>query len=142
MNVDTMLRRGVLFNEQLRGKALNYERVFNKRTKKGMAAANLRTKENSETWGVLYTLTTPAGFVKLDGFEPGYRRIRITVNCPILTKNVEAITFQAVAPEEGFFPSSEYLQTMIDGARQHGLIRLAVDLEALRKQLYKNDIAK
>jgi hypothetical protein len=79
---------------------------------------NLVARSPEPAEGVLYQLT--AGQLNfLQGSEDGYRLQTVTVK--VGDKSLPAQAFVAVTVRDGLKPSKSYLQTLIDGAREHRL---------------------
>ena len=96
-----------------------YGLAFNKLDDKTMSGtANLVARSGEPAEGVLYQLT--AGQLNfLQGSEDGYRLQSVTVK--VGDKSLPAQAFVAVTVRDGLKPSKSYLQTLIDGAREHRL---------------------
>lgn len=104
--------------------------VFDKPGQDGTAKANLRPLEGAAAHGVLWEIESRA-LVVLDGFEPGYRRVRLAVDAPRAVRH-EAWTYLHPGTDAPIRPSVEYLGHLVAGAREHGLPR---ELHALLEEL-------
>ncbi len=100
----------------------NYELVFNKKSRGGSATANIRPAPGKTVHGVLYKIPESA-FRSLDRFEgvpEHYRRIEVAVT-EGTGKKIAAQAYIATKVEKGLRPAPHYLQTILDGAAEHGL---------------------
>ncbi|QDU30806.1 AIG2-like family protein [Anatilimnocola aggregata] len=98
----------------------NYQLAFNMRGEDGEFYANI-VWPGSGVHGVLYRCDLEA-FKKLDAYETGYDRREVVVT----NEQQEPITawvylsrLENIAP--GSRPNTTYLQTILKGAREHGL---------------------
>ncbi len=110
----------ILSQEQARLE--NYELIFNKKSRGGSATANIRPAPGKTVRGVLYKVAESA-FHNLDRFEgvpEHYRRIEVTVTDG-RGKKIPAQVYIATKVENGLRPAAHYLQTILDGAAEHGL---------------------
>jgi gamma-glutamylcyclotransferase (GGCT)/AIG2-like uncharacterized protein YtfP len=111
--------------EARRARLSRYRLVFNKRAASGGVYANVVKEDDQEVWGVVY-LCSPNAIRRMDekeGVRDGhYRRIDVTVQLET-EETTEATTYVAgdefICPEG--YPSDEYLERIIRGARYHGL---------------------
>lgn len=109
----------------LKAQLQGYRVEFNKRGRDGTGKANIVPDEASTVWGVVYDCG-PNELEKLDrheGVDSGnYVRKAVVVHLEN-GEQVAAITY--VAGErfigDSLRPSAEYLQTILDGAREHAL---------------------
>lgn len=100
----------------------NYELLFNKKARGGSATANIHPAPGKYVEGVLYRIPESA-FRNLDRFEGApqhYRRIEVNFNGPNGSK-ISAQAYIATKVEKGLRPAGHYLQTILDGAAEHGL---------------------
>jgi gamma-glutamylcyclotransferase len=100
----------------------NHELVFNKKSRGGVAGANIRNSNGSTVYGVLYKINESA-LRNMDRFEGAplhYRRIEIAVT-DAAGKKIPAQVYIATKVEKGLRPQMHYLQTILDGAIEHGL---------------------
>jgi gamma-glutamylcyclotransferase (GGCT)/AIG2-like uncharacterized protein YtfP len=109
----------------LRSRLDGYRLAFNKAAAGGGVYANIVPDESCEVWGVLYLCNAEAMNI-LDGCEGvtggHYERIMIEVENSD-SERIECATYVAGADyicEEGK-PSVEYLQHILNGARDHDL---------------------
>ena len=104
-----------------KGALSGYRVAFNKPVHVGRRVygrANLVKDPNGTAEGVIYQLAkTAAEF--LTKSEHGYRRQTVMVTLD--GKQVEAQTFIADAMVDGLQPTSEYMDAVLGGAREHGL---------------------
>jgi cation transport regulator ChaC len=114
-------RAGQIYEEQV-ARLENYELVFNKKARGGSATANVRPAAGRTVHGVLYKIAE-AAFRNLDRFEgvpEHYRRIEVSVSDGA-GKKINAQVYIATKVEKGLRPAPHYLQTILDGAGEHGL---------------------
>jgi len=100
----------------------NYELLFNKKARGGFATANIHPASGKTVHGVLYKIPESA-FRNLDRFESvpeHYRRIEVAVTDGT-GKKINAQVYIATKVEKGLRPAPHYLQTILDGAGEHGL---------------------
>ncbi len=108
--------------EERPGRLDNYELVFNKKARGGSATANIRPAPGKAVAGVLYKIAESA-FRNLDRFEGApqhYRRTEVRIVDP-QGKEILAQAYIATKVEKGLRPAPHYLQTILDGAGEHGL---------------------
>ena len=120
-NLSTSRMRGRVCSAEVIGRAqlLNHQLTFDKRGRDGSGKANVTSMERASTWGVLYRIEA-SSFSRLDGFESGYRRIRVEVALTSgETRNAD--TYRAIAAASGLLPYSWYKKLITDGARAHDL---------------------
>ena len=100
-----------------------YELVFNKVGSDGSGKANIRRKEPSSVYGVLYLLTEEElqRLDKHEGVPNHYKRICLPVETEAGT--VQAISYIAAEGKvrEGLRPRCDYLEHLIKGAEEHSL---------------------
>jgi gamma-glutamylcyclotransferase (GGCT)/AIG2-like uncharacterized protein YtfP len=121
MNRTQMSSRAQILEEQL-ASLDNYELVFNKKARGGHATANIRPASGKIVHGVLYKVPESA-FRELDRFESvpqHYRRIEVRVTDGAGEK-INAQVYIATKVQKGLRPAPHYLQTILDGAGEHGL---------------------
>ena len=106
--------------EEKTGTLENYEIVFNKKARGGVAMANIRPAAGKSVRGVLFK-TTEFALKTLDRFEGApehYRRIEVTV-----TDNqgghVHAQTYIATKVEKGLRPAPHYIQAILQAAAEY-----------------------
>ena len=114
-------RAGEIFEERP-VRLENFELVFNKKVRGGSATANIRPAAGKFVEGVLYKLSEPT-LRKLDRFEGApihYRRTEVLVTDRDGNK-FNAQVYVATKVEKGLRPAAHYLQTILEGAGEHGL---------------------
>jgi len=119
MNSAQMRTRAEIFEEH-RGTLENYELVFNRKARGGVATANIRQAPGKVVEGVLYRIPESA-FHNLDRYEGApqqYRRIEVTVTYGE-GKKAGAQVYIATKVDKGLRPAPHYLQTILDGAAEH-----------------------
>ncbi len=110
--------------EEHRGTLENYELVFNRKARGGVATANIRQAPGKVVEGVLYRIPESA-FRNLDRYEGApqqYRRIEVTVTYGE-GKKAGAQVYIATKVDKGLRPAPHYLQTILDGAAEHKISR-------------------
>jgi gamma-glutamylcyclotransferase (GGCT)/AIG2-like uncharacterized protein YtfP len=98
----------------LRGRRL----CFDKRGRDGTGKANLRDDPASFVWGVLYSFE-PDAWARLDGFEPGYERVAVEVECGGSLRAAQTYVSALRAPDP--VPLASYKRLIVEGARYHAL---------------------
>ena len=119
MNSAQMRTRAEILEEH-RGTLENYELVFNRKARGGVATANIRQAPGKVVEGVLYRIPESA-FRNLDRYEGApqqYRRIEVTVTYGE-GKKTGAQVYIATKVDKGLRPAPHYLQTILDGAAEH-----------------------
>lgn len=105
---------------ELRG----YRLVFNKRSNDGTGKANVVPDPHRSVWGVIYRCTE-ADIERLDFYEGvkwGHYRHEFV---RVITSTGQAITALTYVAGEDFidetlWPSADYLETILQGAKEHG----------------------
>jgi cation transport regulator ChaC len=108
--------------EEVNGQLKNYELRFNKKVRGGTATANVQQASGKSVYGVLYRIPESA-FRNLDRYEGvpvHYRRIEVRVTASD-GREINAQVFIAAKVEKGLRPAPHYLQTILDGATEHGM---------------------
>jgi len=108
--------------EEINGELKNYELVFNKKVRGGTATANIRPATGKSVHGVLYKLPENS-YRALDRFEGApehYRRIEVRVIAQD-AREIPAQVYIATKVEKGLRPAPHYLQSIVEGAAEHGL---------------------
>jgi gamma-glutamylcyclotransferase len=108
--------------EEVNGQLKNYELRFNKKVRGGTATANVQQAAGKSVYGVLYRIPESA-FRNLDRYEGvpvHYRRIEVRVTASD-GREINAQVFIAAKVEKGLRPAPHYLQTILDGATEHGM---------------------
>ena len=82
--------------------------------------ANIVPDGSGVVWGVLFELSEEE-FLRLARFEGGYSRKTIEVACLKPPARFSAETFVAKPDGLDLLPTSQYLQIILDGAREHDL---------------------
>jgi cation transport regulator ChaC len=102
-----------------------YRIVFNKRSNSGTVVANIVPDDSESVWGVVYLCNSDA-ITKMDkreGVADGHYVHRSVLVESLSGERIDALAY--VAGEdficEPAKPSATYLETILDGARQHGL---------------------
>ncbi|CAF2538203.1 unnamed protein product [Rotaria sp. Silwood2] len=106
---------------------IDYQFRFNHRQENGEGRANIMAKKGSYVYGLVY-LINEKHLDYLLKTEPGHKMIKINIELVNDNKIIEAITFiDETTNEEDFTPSNEYLQTIINAAKQHKFPREYID---------------
>jgi gamma-glutamylcyclotransferase len=125
LDIDQKERRTGKIRETRRVRLEGYRIVFNKLGIDGTGKANIMPDKNKVVWGIVY-LCSPAALKQMDDYEGvhggDYYRKDVLVQCDS-GKVIEAITYLAgeVCIQSDIAPSSDYLQRILSGARNHGL---------------------
>jgi gamma-glutamylcyclotransferase len=122
MNRAQMRSRAGQIVEEQPARLENYEMLFNKRARGGYATANIHPAPGKTVHGVLYKIPE-AAFRNLDRFESvpqHYRRIEVLVTDGA-GKKIAAQAYIATKIHKGLRPAPHYLQTILEGAGEHGL---------------------
>ena len=85
----------------------------------GSGKLNLARDPAASVWGVVFTLDS-AELAVLDGFEPGYARITVSVTLRSGDPR-EAQTYLSEQRAEGLPAAAWYQAAFLAGAREHGL---------------------
>jgi len=120
MDEKRIKNRGIEVKEWRRGKIRNHKLVFNKPCRYG-GCANIEPCEGSEVEGVLY-LIPYHDLQKLDtyeGYPHHYDRRKIIVDTE--EGPIKAWVYIAARTKPGLKPSKEYMQYLVNGAKQHNL---------------------
>jgi len=111
--------------EQRRVRLDGYRLAFNKRGNDGTGKANIVPDEGGTVWGVVYRCS-PSALKEMDRYEgvSGGHYVRKTV-CVRTDdgEELDAVTYVAGSAyvDNSLTRSSEYLQAILRGAREHGL---------------------
>jgi gamma-glutamylcyclotransferase len=108
--------------EQTTGELKGYELRFNKEVRGGSASANIQPAAGKSVRGVLYRIPESA-YRNIDRFEGApvhYRRIEVQVTAAD-GRAIGAQAFIATKVKKGLRPAPHYLQTILNGAAEHGL---------------------
>jgi cation transport regulator ChaC len=117
-----MRSRGAEILEERRARLENFELVFNKKARGGSANANLRPAPGKAVEGVLYKIPESA-WRSLDRFEGAPQHCRRT-EVQVVDREGNRIAAQAYIATKvgkGLRPAQHYLQTILEGASEHGL---------------------
>ena len=134
INKDIIKERGIKSEDDFNGYLRGYELVFTKPKKDGTAAATIKKVYYKKyiVEGVVYRLFSKEELAKLDKIERGYRKEKVDVYIKFLNKEIEAITYVARENDYRLRPSMEYLEDIINGARDRGLYRTLEIAEGLK----------
>lgn len=97
----------------------NWVFCMNKRSADGTAKANVQRSPGDEVWGVLYELTEEQ-LDRLSYYEANYDRLEVHVTTEE-GEELAAVTFSSNRLTDTTAVDPEYLATLIEGARAHGL---------------------
>ncbi len=106
--------------EEKPGKLENYEIVFNKKARGGVAMANIRPAAGKSVYGVLFKIAD-SSLRTLDRFEGApqhYRRIEVGVTDE-QGGHEGAQVYIATKVEKGLRPASHYLQAILQAADEY-----------------------
>jgi cation transport regulator ChaC len=111
--------------EERRARLDGYRLAFNKRGTDGTGKANIVPDEGGTVWGVVYRCS-PSALNEMDRHEgvSGGHYVRKTVRVRADDgEELDAVTYVAGSAyiDNSLTPSSEYLQTILRGAREHAL---------------------
>jgi gamma-glutamylcyclotransferase len=115
-------RAGEILEERL-ATLPDYEVAFNKKARGGTATANISQSPGKSVLGVLYRIRESA-FSNLDRFEGApqhYRRTELSVVDAAGNRIPAQVFIAARVEKQPLRPASHYLQTMVEGASEHGL---------------------
>ncbi|CAF1201734.1 unnamed protein product [Rotaria sp. Silwood1] len=106
---------------------IDYQFRFNHKQENGKGRANIVPKKDSYVYGIVY-LINEKHLDYLLKTEPGHRMIKINIELINNNKIIEAITFiDETTCDEDFVPSNEYLQIIIDAAKQYNFPQTYID---------------
>lgn len=131
MSIERMKDRTGAIRQHITSRLKGFRLVFNKRADDGGVFANFEPNESSEVWGVAY-LCDPKAMKTLDrkeGVTGGhYKRIKIQVEGSA-GELIRCVTYVAGDKFvcEAAAPAKDYLQHLLDGARDHNLPSLYID---------------
>lgn len=98
-----------------------YRLRFNKKSGVDQSGkANIVPHKGESVWGVVFELSKEE-IERLADFEQGYAQKTVEVNCPGQKAQLSVQTFIADASGADLLPTSAYLHSIIEGAREHGL---------------------
>lgn len=114
-------RAGQVLEERI-GRLENYELLFNKKSRGGMATANIRPAQGKTVHGVLYRVPEAAlrNLDRYGGVPQHYRRIEVTA-LDAAGNKLPVQVYIATKVEAGLRPAGHYLQAILDGAAEHNL---------------------
>lgn len=111
--------------EARRARLDGYRIAFNKRGNDGTGKANIVPDANRTVWGVVYRCSSDAldEMDRYEGVANGHyarKTVRVQTDAG---DELDAITYVAGDSfvDDSCLPSKKYLETIIQGARQHGL---------------------
>jgi cation transport regulator ChaC len=117
-------RRGMRPLQALPALLKNYQLRFNLAIGPGeRGVANLESKADASTWGVLYLITTDQAehLDRTEGVHRGtYQRLQVSVTLEG-GEPIGAFTYQSDRISQGRKPSPRYMGLLIEGATQHRL---------------------
>ena len=122
MSRATMQQRAGQIMEAQPSRLENYALVFNKMVRGGSAEANIQSARGEAVHGVLYRIPESAlrTLDRATGVPDHYRRIQVSV-VNASGESVNAHTYIASKVGKGLRPAAHYLQTLLQGAGEHGL---------------------
>ncbi len=122
MSRATMQQRAGQLLDAQPGRLENYTLVFNKMVRGGSAEANIQTARGETVHGVLYRIPESALRIldRSTGVPDHYRRIQLQVTNSE-GNLVTAHVYIASKVGKGLRPAAHYLQTLLQGAGEHGL---------------------
>jgi len=141
---DQKVNRTGPVREERRARLDGYRLAFNKRGTDGTGKANIVPDEGGTVWGVVYRCS-PSALNDMDGHEgvSGGHYVRKTVRVRADGgEELDAVTYVAGSAyiHDSLTPSSEYLKTILRGAREHDLPDEYVrDLEAFGRHSNAGD---
>lgn len=125
LSTDQKERRTGAIREARRARLDGYRVAFNKRSNDGTGKANIVRAAARTVWGVVYRCSAEAlrDMDRMEGVAYGHyirRQIRVRVDTG---EEMDAVTYIAGDSfvDDSCAPSQEYLQTMLQGARSHGI---------------------
>ena len=132
MDAAQMAQRVPGARAQGRARLPGYRLRCDKLGRDGSAKANVRVEQSQSVWGVIYEIS-PEDLLNLDRFEGGYRRAVAQVTLPSGSSvDCQIYIYIGAKTDPALRPNRRYRDTMVRGARQHGLPRECIDgLEAL-----------
>ena len=110
--------------DNIQGRLIDYGFRFNKKNEDGSARANILISESEDVFGVIYQIGENYREILLST-EPGYRLIRVSVENAHGAQ--EAFTFISDEDAEGIRTKAEYVNTILQGAKEHALPEEYVD---------------
>lgn len=99
----------------------SYTLRFNKESRLDHSGkANLVPDEKGSVWGVVFEVHEEE-LEPLRAFDGDYKKKKVDLATPGQTEKLSAEAFCADVGGPDLLPTSSYLQTILEGARQHGL---------------------
>ena len=131
MSVDRKIERTGTIRQAIRSCLSGYRLAFNKRASGGGVYANIMPNEASEVWGVLYLCDEEAIQIlnAKEGVAGGHY-VPKSVSAQGPTGERFQCTTYVAGPKficEDGIPSSDYLNYLVDGAREHDLPKWYID---------------
>ncbi|MEJ7694044.1 gamma-glutamylcyclotransferase [Daejeonella sp.] len=117
-------RTGSKIQNYVSGRLPDYGFRFNRKNQDGTARANIISSESEDVFGVVYQIDQKFKDQLLTT-EPGYELVQLLIETS--SGNVEALTFISSSDDEDVHPSKEYLNTILQGAKEHELPEEYVD---------------
>lgn len=111
-------RLGSKVQNCLSGRLQDYGFRFNGKNQDGTARANIIFSESEDVFGIVYQIEEKFRD-KLLQTEPGYELVILSVETS--DGNIEAFTFISDSGDDNLHPSKDYLNTVLQGAREHQL---------------------
>ena len=119
LKVGTLEQRlGEKIDNYLQGRLIDYGFRFNRKNADGSARANIIASDSEDVFGVVYQVDEKYRDVLLKT-EPGYLLIEVPVETD--QGNLRAFTFMSDSDDEDIYPSKEYLNAILAGAKEHSL---------------------
>lgn len=119
LSVATFARRiGEDAPNYLPGRLIDYGFRFNMKNADGTARANIIPSDSEDVFGVLYQVDEKHRETLLKT-EPGYQLIKVSVETD--QGNLQAYTFMSDSDDEDIYPSKEYLNSILAGAKEQSL---------------------
>jgi gamma-glutamylcyclotransferase (GGCT)/AIG2-like uncharacterized protein YtfP len=110
----------------------NYRLIFPRHsTKRNCGVASIAPCEGEVIWGIIYELDNE-DLTKLDaaeGFNPlrapeknNYNRISVQIKTQYpQSEKIDCLTYLAVPQQGDFFPNTQYIHTILEGAEENNL---------------------
>lgn len=111
-------RTGGKHENYQQGRLLDYGFRFNVKNPDGTARANIIVSESEDVFGVIYQIEMKYRDALLST-EPGYQLISVSLETE--QGDLQAFTFISYSDEENIYPTQEYLNSILDGAKEHSL---------------------
>ena len=111
-------RIGSKINNYVGGRLPDYGFRFNRKNPDGSARGNILESESEDVFGVVYQIEEKYRS-KLLQSEPGY--VLISLQIETEQGNLESFTFLSESDDDDIYPTKDYLQSIIQGAKEHKL---------------------